>query len=171
MPNYSGTVCPVDGGLRFEIQTDTTATNALIYPNTPVGGGYFMTQESPGVFSWFLANYGPGTNVGFSLIIQNPQQYSFPNHAFTVGETCAHFERNDVTPPPPRGFRHEIELLNDQPVMAYQAGSANEVIGETTSVILRIRVAGGAIQSIPLERESQHRFAAPLPAAIGDVVQ
>ena len=170
-PDYSGTVCPVDDGLRFDIQTDTNVTNVLIYPNSPIGGGYFMVQDAPGQFSWLLANYGPGTEVSFSLLIQNPQQYSYPNHAFTVGETCAHFQRNDVTPPPARGFRHEIELDGADPIMAYQAGAPNEVIDETTEVILRYRVEQGPLQTMTLQREGQYRFAAPLPADPGEVIQ
>ena len=116
-PQYVGTMCPIDGGVRITVETDTAANAMLIYP-TPPGGGYFMAEIGPGQFVHDIQGLSVGDAVSFSFVLQNPQQYNYPPHGLVVAGECVEFERNDVTPPPPRGSPRSKPLRGSPPQRA-----------------------------------------------------
>lgn len=171
-PDYDGSVCPEGDGLRFEIRTDPDVTLVIIYPMLPVNhGGQVMTAEGDGVFNWTMPGQSAGVEVGFNLLMQNPQQYIYPVHQFIVGGKCTDFARDDVMPPPVRGFRHELAIIDGSPSMTFHAGISSHGLQPAEDVLLRIRVEGGPIQDVPMIPGSAGLFHAPVPAGPGQEVE
>ena len=170
-PDYSGTVCLEDGGVAIEVQTDTEATLVLVYP-TPPGGGWGMSEGPNGVFRHFIPGVTEGDSLQFSLLIQNPPQYTSPTHEITVATECTPFVRDDVTPPPPRGFRHEVVLEGDTPWFRFESGAAGFGIADTSAVDVTWRVNGGAFQSGPLTEIELGHWEGPIGGATsGDLIE
>ena len=168
-PQYDGTMCPIDGGVRIAVEVDSSATAMLIYP-TPPGGGYFMTEVAPGQFVHDIQGLDVGDVVSFNFVLQNPQQYNYPPHSLNVAGECVAFERNDVTPPPPRGFRHELDAREGGYWFVFRAGTTGNGIPATTNVIARVRIDGGEFDDVVLLEESPGIFTAPVPAGAGQNV-
>tara|TARA_B100001059_G_scaffold232186_1_gene269534 strand:+ start:8327 stop:11086 length:2760 start_codon:yes stop_codon:yes gene_type:complete len=170
IPEYEGQLCLVDGGARLEVMTDHDVSLVLVYP-TPPGGGWMMTMESPGHFSHDLSGLSSGDDLTFNLVIQNPTQHAFPEHQLTVSPDCVTFERDDVTPPPPRGFRHEIQLEESGIEIHFESGANGTYLGDTTSVIINYRLADESIKSIPLTETDQGEWSIFIPEAnAGDAI-
>ena len=108
-PDYEGSVCVVGPDqVRFTLETDVEATNVLLYPDPP-GGGWYMDRVEPGRFVREMTiQEAAEQSIRFSLIIQTPAQYAYPDHVVQTGSGCVEFERDDVMPPPPRGFEHAL---------------------------------------------------------------
>ncbi|MCH2133383.1 MAG: hypothetical protein MK116_06510 [Phycisphaerales bacterium] len=173
MPDYSGTVCSTDDGVRITLNVETDVTLAIIFPTPPGNnGGWVMTQEAPGLFSHVVTGVAPGDPFSFHLIIQNPQQYQFPEHEFLVTEDCLAFQRDDVTPPPPRGSRHEFVTQAEDILVRFESGANAYNMGETTAVTFRYRLQGSDILSIPLLQVEPWTWEAIIPdASIGQTIE
>ena len=170
-PQYHGQVCPVDSGVRIELTTDPSTTMMLIYP-TPPGGGWHMTQESPGFYSYYVQGVGPGDSLSFSLILQNPQQYQFPEHQLTLETGCIEFERDDVLAPPPRGFRQDVVVRDGVPWFTFRAGSTDHFVDETSQVRVTYRLDGDLLTTITLSNLGDGLFEAPVPGgAVGQRIE
>lgn len=166
-PRYDGQVCPVDGGSLIGLDVDPSTTAVLIYP-TPPGGGWYMNEVSPGRYEHFIAGLGVGDDLSFSLILQTPQQYQFPQHQLTIADDCVAFDRDDVVPPPPRGFRQDIELRDGIPWFVFRAGATDHFVDETTDVTATYRLDGDLLTTITLPNLGGGRFEAPVPdGAVG----
>ena len=134
-PDYQGTRCPIETGARIDLHTDSDVIHALIYP-TPPGGGWYMTQERLGHFTHLIDALDIEETIEFSFVLQNPHQYTYPTHSLTLENECQPFSRDNVTPPPPRGFRHDILVRDDRPIIRFQAGSSGLGIPEASAVTL-----------------------------------
>ncbi len=165
-PDYRGTLCPVDGGARVEVHADPSTTLMIIFPTPPGTGGWAMTQQSPGVYTHDIGSVSVGDSVSFSLLIQNPQQYTYPEHNVTLDTECTAFERDDVTPPPTRGFRHDILVRDGIPLLHFQAGAPGFGIPETTQVSATLRLDDGPFVTVPLIEETDGVWEVELPDAI-----
>ena len=100
MPDYNGTACSTDDGVRVSVVVETDVTLMIIFPTPPGNnGGWVMTHEAPGLFTHVVPGIDPGDPFAFHLIIQNPAQYQFPEHTLLITEDCVAFTRDDVTPP------------------------------------------------------------------------
>jgi CxxC motif-containing protein (DUF1111 family) len=172
-PDYSGTVCPVPEGVRIEIHTDTGVTNMLIYPTPPGNNaGWWMNQEAPGVFSHVASGVAPEDPFSFHLLIQNPTQYQYPSHELVIASDCIHFERNDVTPPPPRGSRHEFLIEPEGLLVRFKSGSDSQNFGETSMVKLNYRIAEGTLDQISMNQIEPGIWEVVIPEAVkGDRIE
>ena len=156
-PDYEGSVCRVDSQtVRYEILTDPDVQNVLLYA-TPPGGGWYLTQIEPGLFRRDM-NSPVGQEIRFNLLLQNPVQFSFPVHTMSVEEGCESFQRDDVMPPPIRGFRHEFTVESNSIRITFEANPGNYLIPETSSVDLRFRVDGGEIVRERMTTSDQRHF-------------
>ena len=172
MPNYEGELCPTDDGtrLRFEVTTDPDVTLVIIYP-TPPGGGWHLEQEAPGQWIREFDRQG-ADDVTFNLLMQNPQQFVFPEHTLSVANGCVTFERDDVTPPHPRGFRHSLEITEGGVQVVFEAGAPNVAIPEIGSVALVYRVGAEELQRRELIRTNNYIFKTDLDdVSLGDSVE
>ncbi|MDG2423182.1 MAG: di-heme oxidoredictase family protein [Phycisphaerales bacterium] len=163
-PDYQGTACPMEGGVLLEVEVAEDTTLMLVYP-TPPGGGWTMTEEAPGRFTHLIPGLSPGDDLSFNLLIQNPVQYVFPSHDFMVGEDCTAFERDDVTPPPPRGFRHVITLSETGATIQFESGANGTYLGDTTSVRMNYRIDQGPLATIEMQEGDPGKWEAVLPGA------
>lgn len=163
-PDYRGEVCVLDGDrIRFTVETVDEATNVLLYPDPP-GGGWWMERIEPGRFERTLdVSDAAAATIRFSLLIQRPEQYAYPQHELPPGPGCRAFERDDVTPPPPRGFRHELQRSGPGLEIGFEANPGNGVIPPTTEVVLRYRLEDGPIERLVMTPEEGSRFRAGLP--------
>ena len=163
-PDYEGTVCITNDGTRLEVMTEPDVNIVLVYP-TPPGGGWMMTMEAPGHFSHLLGNMSPGDELTFNLVMQNPTQYAFPEHQLVLEPDCLSFERDDVTPPPPRGFRHEFDVNESEVLIRFESGANGTYLGDTTNVVLNYRIDDGPIKSVSLTEHEPGRWSAVIPEA------
>lgn len=161
-PDYTGTICPDQDGARIEVQTDPDTTLMVIFPTPPGSGGWGMTQEAPGLFSHVISGVSPGDSLSFSLLLQNPLQYTYPEHTATLGVSCSAFERDDVTPPPARGFRHDLELRSSEPWFTFQSGQADFGIADTTAVEVTWRIDGGEFTTATLIEVEPGQWETPI---------
>jgi CxxC motif-containing protein (DUF1111 family) len=168
-PDYNGTVCPIDGGVRVEVYVEANTSFMLIFPTPPGNGGWVMNQDAPGVFSHFIPDLAAGDALAFSLILQNPQQYTYPEHHLTIEPDCATFERDDVMPPPPRGFWQDVVLRDEQPWFTFTAGAESINVDRTTEVQATYRLDDGALTTITLQEVEPGLFEAPIPGASADM--
>ncbi|MEE2906563.1 MAG: di-heme oxidoredictase family protein [Planctomycetota bacterium] len=166
-PDYQGTVCHVEGGARIEVSTGTDTSLMLIYP-TPPGGGWHMTEEFPGLYTHLIQGLEPGDDLTFNLLLQNPHQYVFPTHDITIESDCVAFERDDVTPPPPRGFRHNIQVDPDGVLVQFESGANGTYLGDTTSVRLNYRIDDGLLTTATLQEVEPGTWEALIPNAEAD---
>ena len=173
MPNYSGTICPTEDGtrIRCELQTAANVTLILMYPTQPNLGGLYFEEVEPG--SWVREFDRQGTDdVTFSLLIQNPQQFSFPEHTLSISEGCASFERDDVTPPHPRGFRHDIEVSEGIVQVSFDAGAPNVAVPGFNDVTIVYRLGTGELKRQQLTQTGEYLFETVLgDAASGDPIE
>ena len=170
-PRYSGQVCPIEDGVRVELEVEASMTAVLIYP-TPPGGGWYMTPDGPGRFVHDVPGLGPGEELSFSLILQQPQQYAFPEHRVMIANDCTTFDRDDVLAPPPRGFRQEIGLRDGTPWFIFRAGSTDHFVDETTDVAVTYRLDGDLLTTITLPNLGDGRFESPVPGgAVGQRIE
>lgn len=163
-PQYQGRVCPADGGARIEVEVDSSIDAILVYP-MPSGGGWYMTEEAPGLFVHVAQGVEPGGGLSFSLILQGPQQYQFPEHQMTLASECVDFERDDVLAPPPRGFRQDVVVRDGMPWFTFHAGMADHFVDETTEVTATYRLDGDLLTTIVLSNLGDGRFETPVAGA------
>ena len=161
-PDYQGQICTTDEGVRLEVTTEPDVNLVLVYP-TPPGGGWPMTMESPGFFSHELSGLSAGDDLVFNLVMQNPVQHAFPDHQLTISPDCVAFERDDVTPPPPRGFRHDISAGESGIRIHFESGANGTYLGDTTSVDLNYRIGAGPIESVTLLEDTSGHWSANIP--------
>ena len=163
-PDYQGEVCVIgDDQVRFTLETEAATTNVLLYPDPP-GGGWYMEEIEPGRFSRTLTiPDADGRSIRFNLIIQNPAQYLYPDHEIELGPECVGFQRDDVMPPPPRGFRQAL-LTGDEGIrLEFEAHPGNGVIPPTSAVNLRCRIDDGELQTLSMFAGEPHHFHVELP--------
>jgi CxxC motif-containing protein (DUF1111 family) len=163
-PDYEGSVCVVGPDqVRFTLETDVEATNVLLYPDPP-GGGWYMDRVEPGRFVREMTiQEAAEQSIRFSLIIQTPAQYAYPDHVVQTGSGCVEFERDDVMPPPPRGFEHALTHEDGTLRFEFEAFPGNGVIPATGEVALRYRIDGGELLTTIMASEEPHRFTTELP--------
>lgn len=152
-PNYDGAVCVIDhASVRILIETDASVTNVLVYPDPP-GGGWYLDRTEPGRFERVFKSpdFASGS-IDVRFILQNPTQYSFPTHTLQLTDGCTTFRRDDVTPPPARGFRHDLISLDDHLRIEFQASPGDGNVPETEAVSLRYRLDEGTIESRSMDR-------------------
>ncbi len=160
-PDYQGTVCRLDAQtVRYEVSTETDVQNVLLYA-TPPGGGWYLSQVEPGLFRRDM-NSPVGQQIQFNLLLQNPMQFSFPVHTMSLDEGCLSFERDDVLPPPIRGFRHDFTTNPDSIRITFEANPGNYLIPATSSVDVRFRVDGGVFARTRMATTDQRFFEADL---------
>ena len=163
-PDYQGEVCRLDDQrVRFSLQTETAVTNVLIYP-TPPGGGWYLDQTEPGRFEREFT-IPSGQELTFTFLIQNPAQYSYPEHALRVDEGCVAFSRDQVMPPPIRGFNHELSEEQGGVRATFEASPGDGNIPPTGSVTLRYRLDGGDLQERSMDPIGGGVFTTVVPEA------
>jgi CxxC motif-containing protein (DUF1111 family) len=161
-PDYEGTICRLDENtVRYEVLTDPDVQNILLYAEPP-GGGWYLDLIEPGRFRRNM-NSPIGQEIRFHLLLQNPMQFSFPDHIMNVDDGCDSFQRDDVTPPPVRGFRHEFILEKGEARITFEANPGNYLIPETASVDLRYRVDGNEITTTRMATTDQRFFETVIP--------
>ena len=173
MPDYSGTICPTDDGarIRCEIETEPDVTLILIYPTQPGHGGLYMEQAAPGLWAREFDRQGVDS-VTFNLVIQNPQQFSFPDHTLSIATGCASFERDDVTPPHARGFRHEMEITEGVVHISFEAGAPNTAVPAIEDVTIVYRIGSGELKRQSLMQTDEYLFETDLTdASEGDSIE
>ena len=163
-PDYQGQVCLIEEDLvRFTLETGDDAINVLLYPDPP-GGGWYMDRIEPGRFVRDMSIPDAMTeSIRFSLIIQNPAQYAYPDHVVHLDAGCVTFHRDDVMPPPPRGFDHEFIHEGDDLLITFESFPGDGQIPPTSEVDLRYRVGGGELITLAMSPEDQDRFRAEVP--------
>ena len=161
-PNYHGQICLTEDGASIAVMTDPDVTVVLIYPDPP-GGGWMMTMNAPGEFTHDLNALTLGETLTFNLVMQNPTQYAFPQHQIVLTENCMDFARDDVTPPPPRGFRHAIELEGSGIRIRFESGANGTYLGTTTNVLIKHRIGNGPFNSTALIEEEPGKWSVLIP--------
>jgi hypothetical protein len=104
-----------------------------------------LNQTEPGQFEREF-NIPSGQELTFTFLIQNPAQYSYPQHSLRVDEGCVSFSRDEVMPPPIRGFNHELSEEKGGIRATFEASPGDGNIPPTGSVTLRYRLDGGDLQ-------------------------
>mgnify|MGYP001971417441 CR=1 FL=1 len=160
-PDYSGEVCRLDDQtVLLTIDTDPSVQNILVYP-TPPGGGWYLDQVSTGRFQRSF-QVPTGIEMTFALLIQNPAQYSYPEHSARVDSGCVQFGRDDVMPPPIRGFKQAIEPVPEGALVTFEASPGDYNVPATSSVRLHHRVDGGELVAMEMESDGGRGFHALL---------
>ena len=163
-PDYSGQVCLIaEDRIRVSIETDESVVNALIYP-LPPGGGWYLDSTGPGSFAreFTSSDFGSGSFT-FRLVLQNPAQHTYPEHVLELSPGCRHFQRDDVSPPPPRGFSHEFTIEDGSTRIEFSASPGGGSIPETSMVTLRYRIDGGELQAREMTGSGDGSFLVHLP--------
>ncbi len=170
-PNYQGQACRVaPDRVRLELETDDSVTAVLVYP-TPPGGGWWLDREAVGRFSREF-QVPVGGPFAFTILMQNPQQYVYPEHRLEVDDGCVTFVRDDVMSPPPRGFRHELTEEESGVRVDFEASDGDLIIPGTVSVDLRYRLNGGDLVRLAMEPFGERSFSALVPeASKGDRIE
>lgn len=172
-PDYQGTMCPIDDGarIRCEIETANDVSLMIIYLNAPAQGGRMMQQVAPG--SWAIEFDRQGMDeIRFNILLQNPVQYVFPEHALGIESGCASFRRDDVTPPHARGFRHDIEVQDGLVHVRFEAGAPDVSVPAIVDVAIVYRLGPGELQRRQLEQTADYLFQTVLPdASEGDAIE
>ena len=171
-PAYHGTACSTADGVRYEVQTDADVTLCLIFLGPPGAGGYSMTQDEPGSWSIDVSQGDIGDDLTFSLLLQNPLQYVYPDHRFVLSENCYDFDWTDVTPPPARGFRQEIEENDGAYSWAFEAGGETYIIPATNQVEVHYRINNGPLLTAILGEDEPGKWNTMIPGAkTGDQIE
>ncbi len=165
VPDYQGRICPIENGVRLEVTVSPDTTMMIVYP-TPPGGGWVMNEDSPGVYSHVISGVVVGEPLTFSLLIQNPTQYVFPEHQLVIEPDCIDFQRDDVTPPPPRGFRQDLSLSENGARIIFESGANGTYLGDTTSVVFNYQIDGDAMASIGMNQFEPGKWDVLLPDAV-----
>ena len=172
-PDYQGEVCLTGADqVRFTLETEAAAVNVLLYPDRP-GGGWYMDRIAPGRFvrDLTIPDAAIGT-IRFNLLIQNPAQYAYPNHEVQLADGCVDFHRDDVMPPPPRGFDQEVVHEGETLRFSFEAFPGDGVIPPTSAVDLRYRIDDGELISIAMNSTDQTRYEAEVAGVTtGSAVQ
>lgn len=171
-PAYHGTACPDGNGLRYEVHTDPDVILCLIFLGAPGAGGYAMTQNEPGLWSIDVSQANTGDQIAFSLLLQNPLQYVYPDHTFVLTDECYSFDWTDVTPPPARGFRESIKELNGTYLWEFEAGGESVNIPATNHVEVDYRLNNGPLLTAILGEDEAGLWTGFVPgASAGDQIE
>ena len=163
-PDYAGEVCLVDADrVRISLQTDESVVNALVHP-LPPGGGWYLDQTGPGSFEreFTSSDFGSGP-FSFRLVLQNPAQYGFPEHQIELSPDCRSFRRDDVVPPPPRGFHTEVIEGENSVRIEFEASPGGGSIPATSEVAMRYRIDDGEILRRTMTDDGTGSFIIDLP--------
>ncbi|MCA9312386.1 MAG: hypothetical protein KDA21_14325, partial [Phycisphaerales bacterium] len=192
-PTYEGTLCYSGGTTTFTVTADPVATAILIYPNPP-GGGYFMTNDGAGNYSWSTGALSAGSQVTFHVVIQIPGQYEFADHVMTVNAGCQDFDSTTTgggggdpgggggdpgggggdpggqTPTSTRGFVQDvIDNGTSSPTITFRAGAPASPIPAVVSVDVNYRLNGGEFQTATMTSGGNFTWNFNVPgAASGD---
>jgi CxxC motif-containing protein (DUF1111 family) len=166
-PDYVGEVCLLDADrVRLSVDTDQSVVSVLAYP-TPPGGGWYLNQTEPGRFEreFTSDDFGAGM-FSFRLVLQNPTQYSYPEHVVALSSECQAFERDDVTPPPPRGFEHDLIDGDAALRVEFETNPGSDNIPPTSAVVLRYRIDDGDLLSRNMDSDGTGSFTTDIDGAI-----